>query len=95
MPRGQQPSVSMYRAARLLSLEPRGLWNYAIAKRLGIDANTCIGIMKRLEAAGWLSSEWERRQPIAPNRPRRLIYKMTDIGRVEFGKLTSFMLSTV
>ena len=51
-----------------------------IAKAAGISAGTLYPLLGRLEASGWLESNWENVDPKSVGRPRRRFHRMTDLG---------------
>ena len=51
-----------------------------IAKQSGLASGTLYPILLRLEAAGWLQSEWEFGDPSTLGRPRRRYYTLTAEG---------------
>jgi DNA-binding PadR family transcriptional regulator len=52
----------------------------SIAKETGLASGTLYPILLRLEAAGWLTSEWEDGDPALLRRPRRRFYRVTAPG---------------
>jgi PadR family transcriptional regulator, regulatory protein PadR len=87
---GLQITLTILRIATLFADDPkRGLWNYAISKRLLIKANTSVLILGRMERAGWITSDWEKPQAVAVGRPRRRIYRITDFGVSETARALS------
>lgn len=53
-----------------------------ITKASGIVAGTLYPLLSRLQAAGWLESEWEDVDPKEVGRPRRKFYRMTEFGQL-------------
>ncbi|MDR3735619.1 MAG: helix-turn-helix transcriptional regulator [Acidobacteriaceae bacterium] len=51
-----------------------------IALATGLASGTLYPILARLEAAGWLTSEWENVDPSIVKRPRRRLYQLTTLG---------------
>lgn len=51
-----------------------------IGKESGLPSGTLYPILLRLEAAGWLRSEWELGDPATLGRPRRRFYQLTGVG---------------
>jgi PadR family transcriptional regulator, regulatory protein PadR len=47
----------------------------------GVSSGTLYPMLARLEAAGWLSSDWERVDPSEAGRPRRRYYTVTGVGQ--------------
>ena len=52
-----------------------------IAKATRVSSGTLYPMLVRLEAAGWLSSEWEEIDPRERGRPRKRFYKLTPSGQ--------------
>jgi PadR family transcriptional regulator PadR len=46
----------------------------------GVSTGTLYPILLRLEAAGWLESEWESINPREAGRPRKRFYRLTPTG---------------
>jgi PadR family transcriptional regulator, regulatory protein PadR len=53
-----------------------------IARQAGLGSGTLYPLLQRLENAGWLTSEWERVDPVEAARPRRRLYKLTGHGQM-------------
>jgi DNA-binding PadR family transcriptional regulator len=51
-----------------------------VHQRCGIASGTLYPILLRLEAAGWLVSQWESVDPSSAGRPRRRLYRLTSTG---------------
>src|SRR2546422_38558 len=51
-----------------------------ISKGGGLSRRTIYPILARLEAAGWIASEWEQIDPSVERRPARRYYKLTAEG---------------
>jgi len=51
-----------------------------IAQATKLASGTLYPLLKRLEDAGWLTSEWEDVQPHAVGRPRKRLYTVTGLG---------------
>src|SRR5947209_12692942 len=62
-----------------------------MSKATKVGSGTLYPMLALLEAAGWLTSEWEVIDPSETGRPRRRFYKLTAIGqnmaRVALAKL--------
>jgi len=52
-----------------------------IARATHVQSGTLYPMLIRLEAAGWLRSEWEQIDPREQGRPRKRFYKLTSIGQ--------------
>lgn len=63
--------------------------NYSLARALGVGDATVWNTLQKLEAAGWLRSEVERRNPMEPTKPARRLYRITDAGAVNAKALLS------
>lgn len=46
----------------------------------GLPSGTIHPVLARLEAAGWVESQWESVDPSAVRRPRRRFYRLTPAG---------------
>ncbi|MEV4351605.1 helix-turn-helix transcriptional regulator [Actinoplanes sp. NPDC049596] len=46
----------------------------------GLPSGTLYPILVRLERAGWVTSEWEKIDPVAEGRPSRRYYRLTADG---------------
>ena len=51
-----------------------------LARATKLKSGSLYPILLRLEAAGWLRSEWEAGDPAALGRPRRRFYEVTGLG---------------
>jgi PadR family transcriptional regulator PadR len=51
-----------------------------IAGKTHLPTGTIYPILARLEKAGWVSSNWEAREPSELERPRRRLYMLTGSG---------------
>jgi DNA-binding PadR family transcriptional regulator len=51
-----------------------------ISKVLKIPSGSLYPILFRYERAGWLQSEWEDADPTTVGRPRRRLYKLSEMG---------------
>ena len=52
-----------------------------IGRTTGTGSGTLYPLLARLEAAGWLASEWETVDPHEVGRPRRCLYRLTGEGQ--------------
>lgn len=65
-----------------LAADPaRSLWGLELHRLTGVRLQTLYPLLTRLEARGWLSSAWEDIDPVREGRPRRRLYRLTDVGR--------------
>jgi PadR family transcriptional regulator PadR len=51
-----------------------------LAKASGLPTGSIYPILARLEAAGWITSDWEMIDERAEGRPRRRYYRLTSYG---------------
>jgi PadR family transcriptional regulator, regulatory protein PadR len=65
----------------LLEKPTEGRSGADISRATGIGSGTLYPLTARLQAAGWLTSEWEIIDPAAEGRPRRRFYKLSAIGQ--------------
>jgi len=54
-----------------------------LAKRAGTKIGSVYPILLRLEHAGWLTSHSEEIDPVDAGRPRRRLYRLTNLGTVQ------------
>ena len=78
-------TFDVLRIATLFVAEPnRPLWNYWIAKRLGLRAAITFNMLRRLEEHGWLVSAPERGYvSVDARRPARKHFRITEKGKRE------------
>jgi PadR family transcriptional regulator PadR len=74
-----QPTLKVLRF--LLEKPREGRSGAEMAKATKVGSGTLYPMLARLEAAGWLTSEWEAIDPREAGRPRRRFYKLTAIGQ--------------
>jgi len=65
---------------QLLQAPTNDLSGAAIARASGLASGTLYPILMRLEASGWLTSQWEDANPSEVKRPRRRLYRLTGSG---------------
>lgn len=58
--------------------EPR--YGLQLSGATGLKSGTLYPILARLEAAGWVESDWETQAAAALGRPRRRYYRLTGVG---------------
>jgi DNA-binding PadR family transcriptional regulator len=46
----------------------------------GVASGTLYPLLIRLESVGWVESRWEDEKPQKLGRPRRRLYRVTDVG---------------
>jgi DNA-binding PadR family transcriptional regulator len=51
-----------------------------ITAKTSLKSGSLYPILMRLEAAGWVVSEWEKGEPEELGRPRRRYYSITPVG---------------
>lgn len=66
--------------AALLQDPTAGRYGLDLSKSVGYPSGTIYPILARLEAAGWIDSEWEQIDPSAEGRRRRRYYRITAEG---------------
>jgi len=74
-----QPALKTLRVLLDKPSSPRS--GAEIARATQIASGTLYTMLVRLEAAGWLISEWEATDPRVLGRPRRRFYKLTKLGQ--------------
>ena len=74
-----QPTLKVLRF--LLERPREGRSGADMSKATKVGSGTLYPMLARLEAAGWLSSEWESIDPSEAGRPRRRFYKLTAVGQ--------------
>jgi DNA-binding PadR family transcriptional regulator len=74
-----QPTLKILRFLLETPREPRS--GAEMAKATKVGSGTLYPTLARLEAAGWLSSEWETIDPREAGRPRRRFYRLKAIGQ--------------
>lgn len=76
--RGTLASQLVLRA--LLARASGETYGLEVIRATGLRAGTVYPILKRLEDAGWLSSNWEDIDPEVAGRPARRLYRFTGDG---------------
>lgn len=74
-----QPTLKVLRF--LLEKPREGRSGAEMSKATKVGSGTLYPMLARLEAAGWLSSEWEVVDTSEAGRPRRRFYKFTAFGQ--------------
>jgi PadR family transcriptional regulator PadR len=75
-------SQQSLKVLRFLMETPReGRSGAEMSKATKVGSGTLYPMLARLEAAGWLTSEWELIDPSEAGRPRRRFYKLTAVGQ--------------
>jgi DNA-binding PadR family transcriptional regulator len=75
-------SQAALKVLRFLMDAPRVAQSGAeIARATHVSSGTLYPMLIRLEAAGWLRSEWERINPREQGRPRKRFYELTSLGQ--------------
>lgn len=54
-----------------------------IGRKTGLSSGSRYPILKRLEQAGWLTSEWEDVDPRLKGQPRCRLYALSETGMME------------
>ncbi len=79
---GAEPSFTALRIfSLLLQSTVRQNSGYSLAKNLGISPDHSYHMLARLEAGGFLDSEWENADTAILGRPRRRFYSLTPEGK--------------
>lgn len=77
-----QPRLTYNTALVLLALDGGHRYGFEIMELTGLPSGTVYPILRRLEAAGWLASDWEEDDEArAQGRPRRRYYVLAAPGR--------------
>lgn len=66
--------------AALLADPSRQRYGLDLSKEAGLPSGTIYPILARLEASGWIDSEWEDIDPVAEGRRPRRYYRLTGEG---------------
>jgi DNA-binding PadR family transcriptional regulator len=66
--------------AFLLRDPKRPTYGLELSKEAGVAIRSLYPLLQRLEAAGWLESEWEAIDPAVEGRPQRRYYSLTPEG---------------
>jgi len=66
--------------AALLADPARRRYGLDLSKQVGLPSGTIYPILARLEAAGWVASEWETIDPVEAGRRPRRYYILTAEG---------------
>jgi PadR family transcriptional regulator, regulatory protein PadR len=75
-------SQQSLKVLRFLMETPReGRSGAEMSKATKVGSGTLYPMLARLEAVGWLTSEWEVIDPSKAGRPRRRFYRLTAIGQ--------------
>ena len=74
-----QPALKVLRF--LVETPREGRSGAEMSKATKVGSGTLYPMLARLEAAGWLTSEWEVIDPSEVGRPRRRFYRLTAIGQ--------------
>ena len=70
----------------LLETPRQGRSGAEMSKATKVVSGTLYPMLARLEAAGWLVSEWEAIDPSEAGRPRRRFYTLTGLGQNRAGE---------
>ena len=73
-----QPTLKVMRL--LLEKPAERRFGAEISRATKVGPGTLYPMLARLEHARWLSGEWEAVDPRQAGRPRRRLYRLTDIG---------------
>jgi DNA-binding PadR family transcriptional regulator len=62
-------------------------YGFEIMQNTGLASGTVYPLLRRFEATGWVSSEWEdAEEGAADRRPPRRYYRLTDAGEAELAR---------
>jgi DNA-binding PadR family transcriptional regulator len=78
-----QPALKVLRF--LMETPREGRSGAEMSKATKVGSGTLYPMLARLEAAGWLTSEWEVIDPTEAGRPRRRFYRLTAVGQNKTG----------
>jgi DNA-binding PadR family transcriptional regulator len=53
---------------------------YDVSQEAGLPRGSIYAMLRRMERAGWVESEWERVDPAVELRPPRRYYRLTPAG---------------
>ncbi len=67
----------------LLDDPPGAHYGLDVARQAGLKVTSVYAVLLRLEGAGWLTSHWEELDPGEAGRPRRRLYRLTNLGTVQ------------
>jgi DNA-binding PadR family transcriptional regulator len=74
--------MTLQTQAVLAVLLERETWGFELSKESGLPAGTIYPILRRLTAAGWVTSRWEAPEASQEvGRPPRRYYALTTEGR--------------
>lgn len=74
-----QPALKVLRF--LMETPREGRSGAEMSKATKVGSGTLYPMLARLEAAGWLTSEWEVVDPREVGRPRRRFYRLSALGQ--------------
>jgi PadR family transcriptional regulator, regulatory protein PadR len=74
-----QPALKVLRF--LMETPREGRSGAEMSKATKVGSGTLYPMLARLEAAGWLTGEWEVIDPSETGRPRRRFYRLTAAGQ--------------
>ena len=66
--------------AALLADPEREMYGLEVSQEAGLASGTVHPVLARLEAMGWLTSQWEDVDPHVVGRPQRRYYRLTGAG---------------
>jgi PadR family transcriptional regulator, regulatory protein PadR len=91
----KDPRVTLQSAAVLrafLDAYPSQLTGSEVMDLVGIASGTLYPILVRFESAKWLSSKWEKGDPVELGRPRRRYYTLTGLGANKARECLEFIM---
>jgi len=75
-------TIPTQRVLRVMLSDSREHYGLEIGQAAGLASGTVHPILARLEALGWVESEWEDMDPRSEGRPQRRYYRLTAHGKV-------------
>jgi PadR family transcriptional regulator, regulatory protein PadR len=60
-----------------------------------VASGTLYPMLQRFEKAGWLSSKWEKGDPVVKGRPLRRVYRITSVGLAKTAAFRTELLGGV
>ncbi|MFI7598975.1 PadR family transcriptional regulator [Actinoplanes sp. NPDC049681] len=81
---GLRMTSSVLKVVAALLADPTAQrYGLQLMEATGLPSGTLYPILVRLEAAGWVRSEWEDIDPVAEGRPSRRYYRLTAEGETD------------
>jgi DNA-binding MarR family transcriptional regulator len=81
MKRPLRESLPLLRVLAAMLEEPDARhYGFDLYRRTGVKSGSLYPILRTLEVAGWVTSEWESVDELESGRPRRRYYRLTPTG---------------